>query len=80
MVEPNDSNALATSIMRFLSDEDLASRCAANALRYAREHFCFDRMIRAKLDVDLALIHASARSIEPALTPAAAAELVSSDR
>jgi glycosyltransferase involved in cell wall biosynthesis len=56
IVQPNDSNALATAILLFLSDPNLAERCAANGLRYAREHFCFDRMMRAKLDVDLALV------------------------
>ena len=56
IVQPNDSNALATAILLFLSDENLAARCAQNGLRYAREHFCFDRMMRAKLDVDLALV------------------------
>jgi glycosyltransferase involved in cell wall biosynthesis len=55
MVEPNDSKALADAILRFLSDERLVARCAANALRYARDHFCFNRMMQAKLDVDLAL-------------------------
>jgi len=59
IVQPNDSNALATAILLFLSDENLAERCAANGLRYAREHFGFDRMMRAKLDVDLALVEAS---------------------
>src|SRR5206468_3501128 len=58
-VQPNDSNALATAILLFLSDENLAARCAENGLRYAREHFCFDRMMRSKLDVDLALVEAS---------------------
>jgi hypothetical protein len=59
IVQPNDSNALATAILLFLSDENLAARCAKNGLRYAREHFCFDRMMRAKLDVDLGLVEAS---------------------
>lgn len=59
IVQPNDSNALATAILLFLSDENLAARCAQNGLRYAREHFCFDRMMRAKLDVDLALVEAT---------------------
>ena len=86
MVEPNDSDALANSILQFLSDEKLAARCAANALRYARDHFCFDRMMRAKVDVDLALIQSYATrlitkeevatsSLEPA---SASAELISS--
>jgi glycosyltransferase involved in cell wall biosynthesis len=59
IVQPNDSNALATAILLFLSDANLAARCADNGLRYAREHFCFDRMMRAKLDVDLALVEAN---------------------
>jgi glycosyltransferase involved in cell wall biosynthesis len=59
IVQPNDSNALATAILLFLSDANLAARCAENGLRYAREHFCFDRMMRAKLDVDLALVEAN---------------------
>jgi glycosyltransferase involved in cell wall biosynthesis len=59
IVQPNDSNALATAILLFLSDENLAARCADKGLRYAREHFCFDRMMRAKLDVDLALVVAN---------------------
>ena len=59
IVQPNDSNALATAILLFLSDENLAARCAENGLHYAREHFCFDRMMRAKLDVDLALVEAN---------------------
>lgn len=54
-VEPGDSRALALAILRFLSDKELAARCAANALRYARENFSFDRMMQAKLDCDLAL-------------------------
>jgi glycosyltransferase involved in cell wall biosynthesis len=85
MVEPGDSNALAKAILRFLSDDELATRCAANALGYAREHFCFDRMMRRKLEVDLSLCRSeSARSIEDAeiaasapLAPVRAAELVS---
>jgi glycosyltransferase involved in cell wall biosynthesis len=87
MVEPNDANALATSILQFLSDETLAARCAANALSYARDHFCFDRMMRAKVDVDLALIQSYAMHLSTkeevassSLEPASArAELISSE-
>jgi glycosyltransferase involved in cell wall biosynthesis len=86
MVEPYDSDALATSIMKFLTDETLATRCAANALRYARDHFCFDRMMRAKVDVDLALIRSYAAPLETEeesgpspVAPVRSAELVSSD-
>lgn len=74
IVQPNDSNALATAILLFLSDENLAARCAENGLRYAREHFCFDRMMRAKLDVDLALVEGSKKRgvrAEPELAPIA---------
>jgi glycosyltransferase involved in cell wall biosynthesis len=56
IVEPGDSKALATAILLFLSDEKLAGRCAENGLRYAREHFCFNRMMEAKLHSDLALV------------------------
>jgi glycosyltransferase involved in cell wall biosynthesis len=83
MVEPNDHDALAVAIKRFLANGTLSSRCAANALNYAREHFCFDRMMRSKVDVDLALIQAyRARSLAvnaTTLAPAATAELGSTD-
>jgi glycosyltransferase involved in cell wall biosynthesis len=69
IVQPNDSNALATAILLFLSDENLAARCAENGLRYAREHFCFDRMMRAKLDVDLALVEANKKRAVQAESP-----------
>jgi glycosyltransferase involved in cell wall biosynthesis len=75
IVQPNDSNALATAILLFLSDPNLAERCAANGLRYAREHFCFDRMMRAKLDVDLALVEESSRRRVRLSEPAEPAEL-----
>src|SRR3977135_3352216 len=86
MVEPYDSNALGSSIMKFLTEETLAARCAANALRYARDHFCFDRMMRAKVDVDLALIRSYVAPFknedesEPSsVAPVRSVELVSSD-
>ena len=87
VVKPGDSDALASAILRFLSDRPLAARCASNALRYAREHFDFNRMMRAKLAVDLSLIKrqetapTEAPGTAPAATlPAAAkAELASAD-
>ena len=86
VVQPNDSNALATSILLFLSDEKLAARCAANGLRYAREHFCFNRMMEAKLEVDLALSErrkpgrfAASNGAVPPFAPVRNTELVSSD-
>jgi len=54
-VEPDNREALAGAILEFLSNKQLAACCAANALQYARDHFSFDRMMEAKLDVDLAL-------------------------
>jgi glycosyltransferase involved in cell wall biosynthesis len=55
LVEPGDSTALAAAILEFLSDRKLAAHCAANGLRYAREHFSFDRMMQMKLEVDASL-------------------------
>ncbi|MEY2546057.1 MAG: hypothetical protein QOG48_1174, partial [Verrucomicrobiota bacterium] len=56
LIEPNDRDALANAIMRFLNDPELAQRCATNARKYAQEHFGFEQMMRAKLDVDLAIV------------------------
>jgi len=55
LIEPGDSRALADAIMEFICDPKLAAYCAANGLRYATEHFSFDRMMEAKLRADLAL-------------------------
>jgi glycosyltransferase involved in cell wall biosynthesis len=55
IVEPGDREAMAKAILEFLSNKQLAARCAAKALQHARDHFSFDRMMEAKLDVDLAL-------------------------
>lgn len=66
MVEPNDSNALANAILRLLEDPKLAERCAGNALKYAREHFDFDKMMHAKLEVDMALAQAGKVKPQPA--------------
>ena len=55
LIEPGDSRALANAILEFICDSKLAAHCAANGLRYATEHFSFDRMMEAKLRADLAL-------------------------
>jgi L-malate glycosyltransferase len=55
LIEPGDSQAMAVAIMEFLGDPKLAAYCAANGLRYATEHFSFDKMMEAKLRADLAL-------------------------
>jgi glycosyltransferase involved in cell wall biosynthesis len=55
LIEPGDSQALAAAIMEFISDPGLAAHCAANGLRYATEHFSFDKMMEAKLRADFAV-------------------------
>ena len=62
LIEPGDSRALADAIMEFICDSKLAAYCAANGLRYATEHFSFDKMMEAKLRADLALSRASVAS------------------
>jgi glycosyltransferase involved in cell wall biosynthesis len=47
---------LASAILQFISDPELAAYCAANGLRYATENFSFDKMMEAKLRADLALL------------------------
>ena len=74
IVEPADREAMAKAILEFLSNKQLAARCAGRALQHARDHFAFDRMMEAKLDVDLALsrkarapqVAGSKRSTDPA--------------
>ncbi len=87
MVEPNDSDALASAILELIANEKLAEHCAARALLYAKEHFCFDRMMRAKLAADLSLVErngaadpAAAEVANTASLPAATKpELVSAE-
>lgn len=56
LAEPGSPDSLASAILLFLSDTDLARRCAQNGLTFARKHFCFDRMMRAKLRIDEMLV------------------------
>jgi hypothetical protein len=86
LVEPDDSKALAAAILEFLSDQKLAAHCAANGLRYAREHFSFDRMMQAKLHLDASLSRTRQAGPYPSpdgetsrLAPVKTAELVSHD-
>jgi glycosyltransferase involved in cell wall biosynthesis len=71
LIEPGDSKALAAAILEFIGDPNLAAHCATNGLRYAREHFSFDEMMKAKLRADIALAgngmdrEASANVISP---------------
>jgi L-malate glycosyltransferase len=57
LIEPGDSGAVASAIMEFISDPKLAAHCAANGLRYATDHFSFDKMMEAKLRADCAISH-----------------------
>lgn len=56
LIEPGDSHSMAAAINEFISDPELAQRCAENGLRYATEHFSFDTMMEAKLRADFAVI------------------------
>jgi glycosyltransferase involved in cell wall biosynthesis len=62
LIEPGDTQALAAAIVDFICDPKLASHCAANGLRYATEHFSFDKMMEAKLRADFALSRTNAES------------------
>ena len=59
LIEPGDSNALAAAILELISNQKLAAICAANGLRYSGEHFSFDRMMEAKLQVDASVTGAA---------------------
>jgi glycosyltransferase involved in cell wall biosynthesis len=56
LIEPGNTDALASAILEFISDPVLAARCAANGLRYATENFSFDKMMDAKLGADFKII------------------------
>jgi glycosyltransferase involved in cell wall biosynthesis len=56
LIEPGNTQGLAAAIMEFISNPELAAHCAANGLRYATEHFSFDKMMEAKLCADFAVL------------------------
>jgi glycosyltransferase involved in cell wall biosynthesis len=56
LIEPGDAKALANAIQEFIRDPMLATHCAANGLRYAKEHFSFDEMMKKKLQADASLV------------------------
>ena len=62
LIEPGDSQALAAAIMEFICDPKLAAHCATNGLRYATEHFSFDKMMETKLRADFAVTRTNAES------------------
>jgi glycosyltransferase involved in cell wall biosynthesis len=57
LIEPGNTHALASAILEFISDPELAAHCSTNGLRYATEHFSFDKMMDAKLRADFKIIH-----------------------
>ena len=59
LIEPGNTQALASAILEFISDPELAAYCGANGLRYASEHFSFDTMMEAKLRADFKIIRGS---------------------
>jgi glycosyltransferase involved in cell wall biosynthesis len=56
LVDPGDTQALASAILEYISDPGLAAHCGANGLRYAVENFSFDKMMQAKLRADFKII------------------------
>jgi glycosyltransferase involved in cell wall biosynthesis len=58
LIEPGNTQALASAILEFISDPELAAHCAANGFRYATENFSFDKMMEAKLRADFKIISA----------------------
>ena len=56
LIEPGDTQALAAAIVEFISEPELAARCALNGFSYAAEHFSFDKMMEAKLRADFAVV------------------------
>lgn len=56
LIEPGNTQALASAVLELISDPDLAAQCAANGLRYATENFSFDKMMEAKLRADLKVV------------------------
>src|SRR5262245_7826403 len=61
LVEPGNTEALASAILEFISDPELAAYCAGNGLRYATENFSFGKMMEAKLRADLAVLRKKQR-------------------
>jgi glycosyltransferase involved in cell wall biosynthesis len=56
LIESGNTQALASAILEFISDPELAAHCAASGLRYATGNFSFDKMMEAKLRADLKII------------------------
>lgn len=61
LIEPGNAQALASAILEFISDPELAAHCAVNGLRYATKNFSFDKMMDAKLRADLVVLRKKKR-------------------
>ena len=66
LIEPGNPQALASAILEFISDPELAAHCAANGLRYASDNFSFDTMMAAKLRADLKIVRQGYTGKDPA--------------
>ena len=75
LIEAGDSKALAAAILEFIRDPNLAAHCATNGLSYARKHFSFDEMMKAKLQADIALVGNHMDHEAPANTISSAQEV-----
>jgi glycosyltransferase involved in cell wall biosynthesis len=56
IIEPGDAKALAAAILEFIDDPTFAAHCSANGLRYANDHFSFDKMMKSKIQADMTLL------------------------
>src|SRR5262249_54867940 len=75
LIEPGNTQALASAILEFISDPELAAHCAANGFRYATENFSFDKMMERKLRADFKIIRANRAMEERAAASTASREL-----
>ena len=61
LIEPGNTQALASAILEFISDPELAAHCAENGFHYAVENFSFDKMMNAKLRADALVVGVAPR-------------------
>jgi glycosyltransferase involved in cell wall biosynthesis len=74
LVPEKDPAALAGAIQRLLQKRELAAELAGRGLRYARDYFAWDRIIRRQLAVYEAVLEAPAHKRRtPVLVPGGAA-------
>ena len=75
LIEPGNIRAMASAILEFISNPELAAHCAANGLRYAIENFSFDKMMESKLRADFKIVRAKRAMEERAEAIPASPEL-----